>query len=373
MRPFTLLIKPAGPDCNLDCKYCFYASRQRLFGDRPHRMSEHVLDNMIADYLSLRLPVSSFAWQGGEPTLMGLNFFQQVVALQKQYGRPGQVVSNALQTNALLLDDNWCRFLHEYRFLVGISLDGPQPLHDHYRVNRNGQGSFAQVMAAIDTCRRHEVEFNILVLLNDLNVKASDELFDFFVGNDFRFLQFIPCVEKDPHTGAIADFAVRPADYGEFLCRIFDRWLQFGPTNLSIRLFDSMLSYYATGRHSNCTFAARCDDYVVVEHNGDVFCCDFFVDDDWRLGNILETPVAELFASDKKHTFARHKRPISGRCLACRHRRLCRGGCLKDRAVVTGDFSEPSYFCAAYKRFFDYSQPQLLELARQLRRPPSQS
>ena len=367
MRPFTLLIKPAGPDCNLDCSYCFYAHKAGLFEPGRHRMSDNVLDTMIRDYLKLALPMSAFAWQGGEPTLMGLGFFERVVELQKQHGRGSQHVSNALQTNGVLLDTNWARFLHEYQFLVGISLDGPGELHDAYRLDHSGRGTFDRVMASIENCRAHKVEFNILVLLNDKNVKKPDELFDFFVEQEFAFVQFIPCVERDPQTGGSAACAVRPEEFGEFMCRVFDRWLEHGPGKMSVRLFDSVLSYCLTGRHTNCTFGERCDDYIVIEHNGDAFCCDFFVTEQWRLGNLMETPVAELFESDKKRQFSRLKRKVANQCIVCRHHAICRGGCLKDRIALTDDYHTPSYLCEGYKQFFEYSQPRLLELAAELR------
>ena len=181
MQPFSLLIKPAGPDCNLSCPYCFYSAKDAMFDGKTHRMSQDTLERLISDYLALRLPISSFAWQGGEPTLMGLKFYKTVVELQKQFGQDGQRVSNALQTNGILLDPQWCKFLSEYKFLVGISLDGPKEYHDYYRVDYTGNGTFDRVLTAIHNCRRYKVEFNVLVLLNNLNVIAPDELFVFFV------------------------------------------------------------------------------------------------------------------------------------------------------------------------------------------------
>jgi len=362
MHPFMLLIKPAGPDCNLECRYCFYCGKRELFGRGAHRMSDEVLETMVRDYLGLGFSMSSFAWQGGEPTLMGLDFFRQAIDYQQQYGKGGQAVSNSLQTNGILLDDGWCRFLHEYKFLVGISLDGPQHLHDVYRRDRRKRGTFTLVMEAIERCRANKVEFNILVLLNDRNVGAVDELYDFFRGLGLRYLQFIPCVERDPQTGKAADFSITPAQYGDFLCRLFDRWLAHGTKKVSIRLFDSIMSYYVNGHHTNCTFNERCDDYVVVEHNGEVFCCDFFVEGQWKLGNILQTPVGELFNSDRKRDFARRKREVAHRCFVCRYFPICRGGCLKDRMVLSGDHKALNYYCSSYRQFFDHALAELMQL-----------
>jgi len=368
MRPFTLLIKPTGPDCNIACKYCFYSGKTELFGRSKHRMSDEVLDKLVNSYLRLRFDISSFAWQGGEPTLMGLDFYEKVVDLQQKYGGDGQLVTNALQTNGILLDEKWCSFLAQYKFLVGISCDGPKEYHDYYRLTRSGEGTFDKVMAGIENCRKHNVEFNILVLVNNHNVGAADEIFDFFKELKIKYLQFVQCVELDPVTGQIADFSITARQYGEFLCRIFDRWTEYGPEKISIRTFDSILSYLMMGKHSICTFQPQCNDYIVIEHNGDAFCCDFFVEDRWRLGNIFETPIEKLAAGEIKRAFSRLKTGISNKCLVCRHLDICRGGCLKDRIVVDGDYRAPSYFCEGYKKFFDYAMPRFTQIAAKLSR-----
>ena len=280
-------------------------------------MSEQVLEKLTKDYLQLGFPVAGFAWQGGEPTLMGLDFYKKAVELQKKYALPNQQVSNSLQTNAILFDAEWCRFLHDNNFLVGISIDGPAEIHDFYRVDHAGKGTFDKVIRAIETCNEYKVEFNVLVLLNNKNVERPDELFDFFIKQDIKYLQFIPCVELDPATKEIAQFSISPSQYGKFLCRLFDRWYEYGPTKISIRDFESILSFCLAGRHTLCTFDRQCSQYIVVEHDGDCFPCDFFVEPKWRLGNILETPIAEIAASDKKRSFARDKQKLSDKCLIC--------------------------------------------------------
>jgi uncharacterized protein len=367
-RPFTLLIKPTGPDCNLACRYCFYAGKTCLFGTGSHRMSREVQEHLVKSYLNLRFPISAFAWQGGEPTLMGLDFYKQLVAFQKRYGSPGQMVSNALQTNGILLDEPWCKFLAENHFLVGVSLDGPKELHDYYRLDHAGNGTWDRVMMGISNCRKYGVEFNILVLLNDKNVKHPDLLFDFFTSQNIQFLQFIQCVEKDPATGMPAEYSIAPEEYGDFLCRIFDRWLDLGPTKLSIRIFDSLLSYILGRGPTECTFGPYCSDYIVIEHNGDAFCCDFYVEQSARLGNIMETPIERLAASPVKREFAYAKAKLDNTCLICRYLDICRGGCPKDRRVMTGKTNVPSYFCAGYKKFFAHAMPKLRELAAKLPR-----
>jgi uncharacterized protein len=369
MQPFTLLIKPSGSDCNVDCTYCFYKSRPSEIGHGRQRMSDEVLERLVKDYLGLRFQLSGFAWQGGEPTLMGLDFFKRAVELQKRYGVAGQEVGNSIQTNGILLDDaDWCRFLHENKFLAGVSIDGPRELHDHYRRDLGGHGTWDRVMAAIGRMEESGVEYNTLTLVNRLTADHADEIFDFLVGLGIRYLQFIPCVEVDPQSGQVAEFSVTPEQYGDFLCRVFDRWVAFGPDKLSIRDFDSILTHCISGRHTICTFDRQCSQYIVVEHTGNVFPCDFFVEPKWLLGNLFETPIEQLAACAQKKAFARMKTNLANRCLVCRHLAVCRGGCMKDRAPFDGnDYGRESCFCESYRRFFDHALPRFMQVAAQIR------
>lgn len=352
----------------MDCRYCFYKNRAPEFGTGKQRMSEEVLEKLIKDYMQLGFSPAVFIWQGGEPTLMGLDFYKKAVELQKKFGTAGQEVTNCLQTNAILLNDEWCRFLHEKNFLVGLSIDGPKELHDYYRLDNGGCGSFDRVMRAIEKCKEHKVEFNALTLLNSKNVEKPDEILDFFIDNGIDYLQFIPCVEKEPATGKIKDFSITPQQYGEFLCRLFDRWCDHGPSDTRIRDFDSVLSYCIKGKHTICTFDRQCSQYIVIEHTGDAFCCDFFVEPRWRLGNIFETPIGQLANNSKKLAFTRAKLNLCNKCLLCRHLDLCRGGCMKDRAVLGKEnFNRESYFCEAYKRFFDYTMPRFMQIAAEIK------
>jgi uncharacterized protein len=373
-RPFTLLIKPAGPDCNIACEYCFYACKADYFGHGAHRMSPEIQERLVESYLKQDFEQFSFAWQGGEPTLMGLDFYKRLVELQKHYGRAEQTVSNSLQTNGILIDDEWAAFMAEHNFLAGISLDGPQKYHDVYRRDRAGKGTFDRVMSGIEACKRNFAEYNILVLLNNINVEHPDELFDFFTGMGVHYLQFVPCVERsvnDTHTAS--PFSITPQQYGRFLCRFFDRWMEYGVTKLSVRLFDSLLNVTCGLPPSECTFARQCADYIVIEHNGDVFCCDFYVGDPTRLGNIMDTPIEQLAGSAVKREFARCKADINNKCLVCRYLDVCRGGCPKDRAVLTGSHKAPSYFCEGYKMFFAHALVRLQAIANDLRQGRIQS
>ncbi len=327
-------------------------------------MSEEVLEKLIKDYMRLGFPLAGFAWQGGEPTLMGLDFYKKAVELQKKYGSPGQEVGNSLQTNAILLNDEWCEFLAESKFLVGVSIDGPKEIHDYYRVDHSGGGTFDKVMRAIERCKEHKVEFNTLTLLSARNIDQADVVFDFLVGLGTTYIQFIPCVELDEARGEVTDFSITPEQYGEFLCKTFDCWCEHGVQNLSVRDFDSMLSYYLNGRHTICTFDRQCSQYIVIEHSGDAYCCDFFVEPKWHLGSIMDTPIEKLAASPKKRQFARAKTNLCSKCMVCRHLAICRGGCMKDRAPFDKDnYGCESYFCEAYKKFFDYAGPRFMQIA----------
>ena len=365
--PFTLLVKPAGPDCNIACQYCFYTCKTDFFGGRVHRMSDAVLEQLVKSYLNLGFEQSHFAWQGGEPTLMGLDFYKRLVELQFQCAESGRIITNALQTNGILLDERWCRFLTDHHFLCGISLDGPKKYHDMYRKDRSGNGTFDRVMKGMENCHKYDTQFNILVLLNDVNIRHPDELFDFYTGMGIHYLQFVPCVEKSPDDPQeAAPYSITPREYGQFLCRLFDRWIDYGFEKLSIRLFDTMLSFLMGRPHTECTFARRCADYIVIEHNGDAYCCDFYVTNETKLGNIMDTPIEKLANSQLKREFAQKKMEINNKCLICRYLDICRGGCPKNRAILTGTHKAPSYFCEGYKMFFAHALPRLQMIARDI-------
>jgi len=326
-------------------------------------MSDRVLEALISQCMDLG--VTTFSWQGGEPALMGLDFFQRVVELEIRYGSPGATVANAFQTNGTLLDSDWARFLGDYNFLVGLSIDGPAHLHDHYRRDAAGKGTYSRVMEAARLLKLHGVEFNILVLVNDVNVKEPDVVWDFFRENEFSFLQFVPCVEPGGK-GKAAPFSVTPEEYGEFLITVFDRWVEDFP-NVSVRDFDDLLAHELGMPPGTCTVSQQCGSYVVIEHNGDVFVCDFFVMSRWRLGNILQTPLAEIIKSEKFGEFARNKSNLGSACRSCEYLEWCYGGCQKHRVVLGGPVTAPSYFCKSYKMLFSHALPKIPQLAQRLR------
>ena len=367
-KPLTsILVKPAGPDCNLACTYCFYLKKGELFPDAPvHRMNGAVLEEMVRQFLEQGGREVNFGWQGGEPTLMGLPFFEKAVELQQRYGR-GQVVGNGLQTNGILLDRKWARFLHAYSFLVGLSLDGPEHVHDRYRRRRDGSGTWAAVTDRAKLLLDAGVAVNALVTVNDYSVRFADEIYDFLKELGFVYMQFIPIVEPHPERpGEPAPFTVDPEPYGAFLCTLFDRWMgdfKEGRPTTSIRFFESLFHLYAGVAPPECTLLERCGIYVVVEHNGDVYACDFFVTPEWRLGNLLEGDRLEaLLNSPKQESFAEAKAALPGECRSCRWIALCRGGCPKDR-IASPQGKSVNHLCPAFKQLFTHADERMQRLA----------
>ncbi|MHB1357897.1 MAG: SPASM domain-containing protein, partial [Anaerolineae bacterium] len=290
----------------------------------------------------------------------GLDFIQQVVALQQRYGQSGQVVSNGLQTNGLLLDAEWARFLREYRFLVGISLDGPALWHDKYRHTRQEKPTQEHVLASLRLLRRYDVETNILAVVNRDTVQHPVEIFEYFLNLGFRYLQFIPCVEFDPVTGQPTEFSVSPEQFGDFLCTLFDRWYNHGNPEASIRDFDAILAGHLGQLSPMCCYQPRCGSYLVVEYNGDLYPCDFYVQEERRIGNLTDTSLQTAFASSLLEQFADHKAEPRPECTACPWYSLCQQGC--PRFLYHGRH----YLCQSYQRFLAYSKPAYLSLVAQI-------
>ncbi len=318
-RITSLLIKPASAVCNLDCSYCFYLDRaadpyQALPG---RRMTFDTLERLVDTYLFYSYPNSVFAFQGGEPTLAGLPFFEKLVEFQKQYGRDGQSVSNALQTNGVLLDKNWCDLFHAYSWLLGVSLDGPEEINDLYRFNKEGRGTWKRVMESVELLQVNKVEFNILCVLSQSNVGRAKELYKFYRGLGIDNLQFIPLAEFD-RDGTPLPFTITPEQYGRFLCEIFDLWWP-DRRKVRIRVFDNIAEALAGQKPGTCTMHETCDSYVVVEYNGDVYPCDFFVESDWKLGNIVLDSWPEIARRTRRYSFASKKTLAHPECQACEY------------------------------------------------------
>ena len=365
MKTFQLLVKPVAADCNSRCTYCFYRRTEAIYpGPAPHRMSLEIAERMIREFLDLRQPETIFSWQGGEPTLAGLDFFKEVVRLEQVYGRSGQAVGNALQTNGLLLDQDWSGFLAEYRFLVGLSLDGPEEVHNTFRRNAAGQGNFEQVMAAAELLRRAKVALNILAVVSPANVERPAEVYRFFRQNGFQYLQFVPCLERDPSGRGLAPFSITPEAYGRFLCELWDLWMKDGFPEVSIRDFDSYLARRLKGKANLCTYQPSCGQYLVIEHNGDVYPCDFYVQPEMKLGMLGDRPLAEFLRLPQARAFARKKSPRDPECSRCPWQSHCHGGCQKDRLLPDGSPAARSRFCPAYQAFFAHAEKDLARLRR---------
>jgi len=365
--PRSLLIKPVSGDCNLHCAYCFYHERPNdPYAGQPHpRMSDAVLEALIVQGMRLDRRAAGFAWQGGEPTLAGIDFYRRVVALEQQHGFAGQAVSNALQTNGLLIDVEWADLLAQYQFLVGISLDGPAIWHDVYRTHVNGQGSHARALAALQRLQARGVATNVLSVVNDVTAAHPVEIYDYLLGLGVGYMQFIPCVETDPITDALAPFSVGAEQYGDFLCALFDRWYNGGQPEASVREFESILARYLGQEPGECSRQERCGSYLVVEYNGDVYPCDFFVRPETRVGNLLETPLEALFDSPAVRAFADKKATPRPECAVCGWLPFCRQGC--PRFVRVGAQAR-SYLCRAWQRFFAHSQAGFVTLRNRVLR-----
>jgi uncharacterized protein len=348
----SLLIKPVSAVCNVDCSYCFYLDRDAdPYKALPgRRMTLETLERLVDTYLFYSYPNSAFAFQGGEPTLAGLPFFEKLVEFQKHYGRSGQAVSNSIQTNGLLIDDAWCRLFNEYHWLVGVSLDGPEEMHDLYRIDRQGRGTWRAVMKAIECLKKNGVEFNVLCVVSRGNVAKPGELYRFLRSLGIDYIQYIPLAEFDG-LGQPMPFTIAPEEYGRFLCDTFDLWWP-DRRRVHIRYFENIAESLAGQRPSACTMHETCDSYAVVEYSGDVYPCDFFVEQNWKLGNIHFGSWGEVARQQRRRQFAANKAIPHPACQACEYQSICHGGCPKHRLGRNRHFGDLDYFCAAYKMIF---------------------
>jgi uncharacterized protein len=374
---FHVMAKPTGARCNMDCAYCFFLKKDRLYPDSTFRMTDELMEKYIRQTIAGHtVPQVTMAWQGGEPTLMGLDFFRKAVDIEMDAMRPGMMVENTLQTNGVLLDDEWCKFLHEKRFLVGLSLDGPREMHDAYRRDKAGRSVFDKVVAAARLMQKHQVEFNILCTVNAVNSQHPLEVYRFFRDElKTPYLQFIPIVERDNDTGdqtgtRITDRSVQPEQYGRFLIEIFDEWVRRDVGKMYVLFFDGVLMSYVRGHSSLCILQPTCGEGVALEHNGDVYSCDHFVEPKHLLGNIGQTPMAELVSSEKQRAFGQAKSEGLPRyCRECAFLFTCHGECPKNRVLTTAD-GEPNlnWLCAGLKAFFEHTEQPMRDMASLLKR-----
>ena len=329
-------------------------------------MDNSILEKVIRTYLHTEQPNYAFGWQGGEPTLMGLDFFKQVVSYQNHYRLPGGQITNSLQTNGTCITDEWARFLAQHQFLVGVSLDGPQHIHDRYRTYENNSGSYSAVISGIKKLQGHGVNSNILTLVSQSNVEKGLEVYR-FLRDDLgcNYHQYIECVEFS-RDGSPTHFSVNDKQWGDFLCLIFDEWLANDSEQISIRLFDSILSVLLGDNPTLCAFGKDCRHYLVVEHNGDLFPCDFFVEQDLKLGNVMQDRWSQILSSDLYKCFGFRKQAWHEECAKCSYLSFCAGDCQKNRAEKGITKGAQSYLCKGWKQFYNHSLPEFKKLAEKI-------
>lgn len=373
-RQFQVFVKPAGGFCNLECQYCYYRDKRSLYPDSvAFRMPENLLEEYIIQHMQAAAgPEVSFSWHGGEPTTLGVDFFRKAVELQRKHRPAGRRVRNGIQTNGVLLDEGWCRFLAAENFSVGLSLDGPAELHDPYRLTRGGQPTHRLAMRGYDLLRKYEIYTDIVCAVQALNVRSPLSVYRFFRGIGCQYLGFLPVVARAQDTpGGVSPHTPSSEDYGTFLCRVFDEWIGRDVGRITVQTFEEAARPALGLEHSLCVFRETCGEIPVIEHNGDFFPCDHYVDGEHRLGNILKTPLVELLESRMQRAFGEAKRDALPRCCReCEVLAMCNGGCLKYRFLRTPD-GEPglNYLCAGLKRFFLHSREPLARLVAEQQQP----
>lgn len=390
-RPLYVMLKPVGAVCNLACEYCYYLEKARLYKETPkHVMSEKLLEKFIEEYInSQTMPQVLFTWHGGETFMRPISFYKKAIELQKKYAN-GRTIDNCIQTNGTLLTDEWCKFLKENNFLVGVSIDGPQEFHDEYRRNRQGQPSFQKVMKGINLLKKHGVEWNAMAVVNDFNADYPLDFYHFFKELDCRYIQFTPIVERlgkrtdgltlssaiqNTDGTELAEFSITPKQWGNFLCTIFDEWVREDVGKFFIQLFDSTLANWIGEQPGVCTLAKTCGHAGVMEFNGDVYSCDHFVFPEYRLGNIYQKTLVEMMYSPEQQRFGQHKQDsLPRQCRECEFLFACNGECPKNRFMHTADGEAGlNYLCKGYRQFFKHVAPYMDFMKKELmaQRPPA--
>jgi uncharacterized protein len=376
IKAFHIMTKPRGALCNLDCAYCYFLKKKALYPRSDFFMSDELLKKFTRQYIQAQeVPLVTFAWQGGEPTLMGMDFYQRAVDYQKQYAPAGMEILNTLQTNATLLDDRWCEFFKEHHFLIGISIDGPSELHDVYRKDKGGAPTLHRVLAGLQCLKKHEVDFNILTCVHAAN--QNDPLWVYrFLRDELeaQFIQFIPIVERDHKKGEqrgnkITNRSVSSKKYGDFLITIFDEWVRKDVGEVFVQIFDVALGKWLGHPGGLCVFDETCGLALALEHNGDLYSCDHFVEPRFRVGNINTTDLYELVTSHKQQQFGLDKRKTLPRyCMDCEVRFVCNGGCPKNRILHTpaGEYGL-NYLCQGYRAFFNHIDKPMKRMAELIR------
>ena len=388
-HPIYIMVKPVGSACNLRCDYCYYLEKQHLYANEGRQMlSDELLERFIREYIeSQTTPEVLFTWHGGEPLVRPLAFYEKVVRLQQRYAR-GRRIANSLQTNGTLINDDWARFFHDQGWLIGVSLDGPEAYHDAFRRTRGGGPSFRNVIRGIDILNRHAVEWNALAVANRLNGDHPLSFYRFFKNIGCRYIQVTPVVERLAHhddgrqlaslvdEGQLAPFSIRPKQWGNFLCTIFDEWVRHDVSMFFINIFDATLANWVGVAPGLCTMAKHCGHAGVMEHNGDVYSCDHFVFPEYKLGNIHEQSLVEMMYSERQRRFGRAKADsLPTQCRECQWLNACHGECPRNRFIHTAN-GEPglNYLCEGYRQYFSHVAPYMDVMKRLLgeKRPPAE-
>ena len=389
-KPLYVMLKPAGAHCNLACKYCYYLEKNNLY-DKSHRhiMSDEMLEQFTREYIEAQtMPQVLFTWHGGEPLMRSIDFYKKALTLQKKYAR-GRRIDNVIQTNGTMLTDEWCEFFAQNNWLVGISIDGPQEYHDHYRLTTTGNPSWQKVMHGIELLKKHHVEWNAMAVVNAYNANHPLEFYHFFKDNGCQYLQFTPIVERltqhqDGRTLAsladdkeipLADFSVTPEQWGNFLCAIFDEWVHNDVSKMFVEIFDCTLANWMGVLPGICAYSKNCGHAGVMEHNGDVYSCDHFVFPEYKLGNIRDHTLIEMLYGDKQHAFSRLKHTsLPRQCKECDMEFACHGECPKNR-FEKDKYGEPglNYLCKGYYQYYSHVAPYMDFMKRELQaqRPPA--
>jgi uncharacterized protein len=376
---YHVMVKPSGGVCNLRCSYCYYLPTVDMYNARTDhtggfRMSLETYDLFARQYIDRPLQQISFAWQGGEPTLMGLDWFRQAIDIQGKHRRPDQTIENSLQTNGTLLDDAWCAFFRERGFLIGISIDGPASYHDKFRRTTAGEPSHEKVQRGLKLLRKHGVEFNSLVVLSQANIHDPDGVYHFLTNAGLRHVQLIPLLEYDKTTFEPIPQAITGQQYGRFLCRVFDLWFEHNIGSIFVQIIEQTLAAHLGMSPSLCIHMPTCGRALILEHNGDVYACDHYPFPTDLRGNIHDKPLREMVNSPEQLAFGRAKKAtLTSRCRECPYLPSCNGGCCKHRIVpVEGEGEKHNWFCEGYRMFFEYTYDRMEAIATALRRglPP---
>ncbi len=379
-RPFSALTKPVGSRCNLNCTYCYYLDKERFYGDNPPILPDDILENYIQQYIEANdTPEVTFVWHGGEPLMAGLGFYEKVIAYQNKYNTRRAKIVNSLQTNGVLLNDQWCRFFKKYDFLIGVSIDGPDEIYSAYRRNKSGENVFDKVLRGIKLLQAYQVEFNSLSVVNKMSEGRGREIYRFLKQIGVQYMQFLPSVDYvyknndykerliiSPFVGDAkqsydrAEWSVSAKGYGEFLIDVFDEWLVEDVGGVFVQIFDMTLCAWVGQRPPVCSYQESCGDVLVVEHNGDVYSCDHFVFPEYKLGNIQTTKISEMLGSSQQLNFGLNKRnSLSGECLRCPYYFACRGECPKHRHIPTHDNKLKYSLCEGVKMFYLHITPYM--------------